>query len=250
MWFDIDREPPAGIDAALEDARRLAVTLADGYGFDDAAQLWFFSGSKGFHCGLPSGLWKPEPSANFHRIARRVAESIAQTAGVVVDTSIYDAVRAFRAPNSRHPKTGLHKVRLEVSALMAWGASAILKYAAEPRGFEPPELPEESADFFVANWDTAATQVRAEAYAIRERRAAVAVDGAKLNKLTLTFIREGAAVGDRHRLLFSAAANLAECNCPPALAFELLTEAALDTGLPPGEVKRQIECGLTQGGKT
>lgn len=51
-------------------------------------------------------------------------------------------------------------------------------------------------------------------------------------------------MGDRHRLLFSAAANLAEFGCPPALAHELLTESALDSGLPPKEVRRQIDCGL------
>jgi hypothetical protein len=66
-----------------------------------------------------------------------------------------------------------------------------------------------------------------------------------LNRSTLAFIRDGAAEGDRHRRLFSAAANLAEFGCPPDLAAELLTEAALDSGLSPAEVRRQIECGLT-----
>jgi hypothetical protein len=32
--------------------------------------------------------------------------------------------------------------------------------------------------------------------------------------------------------------------CPPPLAHALLTEAALDSGLPPSEVRRQIDCGL------
>jgi hypothetical protein len=32
--------------------------------------------------------------------------------------------------------------------------------------------------------------------------------------------------------------------CPPALAHALLTEAGLDSGLPPKEVRRQIDCGL------
>jgi hypothetical protein len=45
--------------------------------------------------------------------------------------------------------------------------------------------------------------------------------------------------------LFSAAANPAEFSCPPALAHALLTEAALDGGLAPKEVHRQIECGLS-----
>jgi hypothetical protein len=45
--------------------------------------------------------------------------------------------------------------------------------------------------------------------------------------------------------LFSAAANLAEFGCPPALAHALLTETALDSGLPPNDVRRQIDCGLS-----
>ena len=73
-------------------------------------------------------------------------------------------------------------------------------------------------------------------------------DGPTLNRSTLEFMREGAVVGDRHRMLFSAAANLAEFGCPSALAHALLTEAGLDSGLPPKDVRRQIDCGLTAGG--
>ena len=47
-----------------------------------------------------------------------------------------------------------------------------------------------------------------------------------------------------HARLFRAAANLAEFSCPPALAHELLTTAALDSGLAPADARRQIDCGL------
>lgn len=77
-----------------------------------------------------------------------------------------------------------------------------------------------------------------------ERHAALTNGTPRLNRATLDFIRDGADQGDRHRLLFSAAANLAELGCPSALAHALLTEGALDSGLPPAEVRRQIECGL------
>jgi hypothetical protein len=69
-----------------------------------------------------------------------------------------------------------------------------------------------------------------------------------LNRSTLDFIREGAGTGDRHRLLFSAAANLAEFGCSPTLAVALLEESALDSGLPPKDVRRQIDCGLAAAG--
>ncbi len=44
-------------------------------------------------------------------------------------------------------------------------------------------------------------------------------------------------------MLFSAAANLAEFGCPPRWLFALLEKAALDSGLPPKEVRRQPNAG-------
>jgi hypothetical protein len=64
-----------------------------------------------------------------------------------------------------------------------------------------------------------------------------------VNKLTRTFLNGEVEAGDRHRLCYSAAANLAELGCPLPAVRALLTEPALDTGLPPKDVARQIECG-------
>jgi len=250
LWFDIDRDPDAGgVAAALQDARKLAVALSDRYGVDDAAQLWFYSGSKGFHVGIRTDLWAPEPSIDFHRIARCFAEAIAEAAGVVIDTGVYDKVRAFRAPNSRHPKTGRHKRCLIVDELMRLTAEAIVNMAGEPMPFELPDSPPESSDFLTGHWNTASRQVREQAEAAEYRRADRDQGNGEptLNRLTLQFIREGANQGDRHRLLYSAARNLSELGCPPALAHALLTESALDSGLPPAEVRRQIGCGLKDG---
>jgi hypothetical protein len=68
--------------------------------------------------------------------------------------------------------------------------------------------------------------------------------GSRLNRATLEFIRDGATSGNRALALFSAAANLAEFGCSLELAEALLTEPALDSGLTPSEVMRQIRCGL------
>jgi hypothetical protein len=205
--------------------------------------LTFFSGSKGFHVGLPTCLWMPEPSADFNRVCRCLAETVAAAAGVTTDVGVYDKVRAFRAPNSRHPKTGLHKRRLAVEELLHLSADAIVKLAGEPMPFDPP-APTGRNDALAADWQAASEQYRRQAEAKADRQAAT--NGTPtLNRATLDFIRDGAAVGDRHRLLFSAAANLAEFSCPPALAHALLADAALDSGLPPAEVRRQIECGLS-----
>jgi hypothetical protein len=159
---------------------------------------------------------------------------------------VYDKVRLFRAPNSRHPKTGLHKRRLTLDELLHLGAARVRQLAAAPEPFTLPVVaaadPQAAAD-----WQAAEQAVRREAEARAEQRASLASGKPRLNRATLDFICDGADLGDRHRLLFSAAANLAEFGCPPALAHALLTDAGLDSGLPPREVHRQIECGLAHG---
>ncbi|RLT01809.1 MAG: DNA primase [Planctomycetota bacterium] len=238
VWFDIDR---TDLEAARRDAARLCLCLVDRYSLDDDGLLIFFSGSKGFHVGLPTDLWQPSASLTFHHTARRLAEGLAAAAQVTIDGGVYDKVRAFRAPNSRHQKTGLHKRRLTFDELMGLSVDAVKRLAEKPEAFDVPTMPtlnEQAA----TDWREAVHSVERTTEAKAERRAAGM--SSRLNRSTLDFIRNGAGSGDRHRLLFSAAANLAEFGCPSELVRELLTEAALDSGLAPNEVRRQIECGL------
>jgi hypothetical protein len=240
LWFDLDA---ADLDAALRDARKLAVGILHRYrALDDDALLLFFSGYKGAHVGLPV-TWGPAPCVTFHRTARHFAEALAAAFGVTTDSGVYDKVRLFRAPNSRHPKTGLHKRRLSLDELLHLDAARVWELAAAPEPFAVPVMTAADPQA-VADWQAALRAVGREAEGKAARRAALADGAARLNRATLAFIRDGAGQGDRHRLLFSAAANLAEFGCPPALAHALLTEAALDSGLPPADVLRQIECGL------
>lgn len=240
LWFDIDVEDD--LECARRDAARPVLLLVERFRLDDDDPLVFYSGSKGFHVGLPTALWGPAPSAMFHRVARRFAESLAALANLAIDTGVYDKVRAFRAPNSRHPKTGRHKRRLSLDELMLWSAATILGQAMTPAPFDVP-APETHCDQAAVDWQAAQQQVEQQTEANLQRRA-TGNGTATLNRQTLAFIRDGAGTGDRHRLLFSAAANLAEFGCPPGLVNALLTEAALDSGLPPRDVARQIDCGM------
>jgi hypothetical protein len=178
-------------------------------------------------------------------VARRFAETIADQSAIAIDTGVYDKVRAFRAPNSRHDKTGLHKRRLTFDELLHLSTAAIKTLAAEPAPFDIPTAPALNSQA-AADWRQATEQVGKRAEANTQRR--LALNGsATLNRATLEFIRDGATAGDRHQLLFSAAANLAEFGCSLALAEALLSDAALDSGLSPSDVRRQIECGITGG---
>ena len=225
LWWDIDADE---LGYAHKDAGALAAFLVERYAVEPGDLLLFFSGSKGFHVGLPTALWSPAPSEVFHKVCRRFAERLAELATVTIDAGVYDKVRAFRAPNSRHPKTGLHKRRLTFDELLG-PLAIIVGLAKTPAPFDVPAVTKTS-EAAAADWQAAVDQVAREGEARAARRAAG--NGAPtLNRSTLDFIREGAGTGDRHRLLYSAAANLAEFRCPPALAVALLEEAALDSGL-------------------
>jgi hypothetical protein len=241
LWFDIDRD---NLDQATADARRLAAGLADSYRLDGDELLAFFSGSKGYHLALPlSVCGSPGPSKNFQTVCRRFAEAVALRSAVAIDSGVYDRVRAFRAPNSKHPKTGHHKRRLTHGELLGLTTRRIVELATEPAPFDLPD-PAPVADQAVRDWSAAVESVATEDRAAESRRGSVGRMGSRLNRATLEFIRVGAGTGDRHRLLFSAAANLAEFGCPQLLAEALLSESALDSGLSPSEVHRQIACGL------
>ena len=240
IWFDIDR---TDLEAARRDAARMCLFICERYSIDDDSILVFFSGSKGFHIGLPTDLWQPTASLLFNAVARRLAEGLAGAVQVVVDSGVFDKVRAFRAPNSRHGKTGLHKRRLSLDELMKLSVERIRELAREPLAFDVPTV-STRCDVAAGDWQETVERIEHETEATRERRAS-SDRSARLNRATLDFIRDGAGSGDRHRLLFSAAANLAEFGCPVELAHELLNEAALDSGLSPSETRRQIDCGLS-----
>ena len=134
LFWDIDR--PGDLGRAIRDARRLAGAILDRYReLDDDALLVFLSGGKGLHIGIPTALWGPPPSPCFHETAKRFALAHAERAGIVVDALIYSKTRLFRAPNSRHPKTGLFKRRLALDELMHLEPAAIVELARHPEPF-------------------------------------------------------------------------------------------------------------------
>jgi hypothetical protein len=251
VWLDIDRDDKAGgVARALADARLLVDVLVETFGVPRGVLVPFLSGGKGFHVGIPTALWVPPASADFHLVARHFAETVAAEAKVAVDAGVFDRVRAFRAPNSRHPRTGLHKRFVSADVLDDVTLDDVLGMARQPAPFDVPAVDGvESADFLVAAWDAAARAVAEKAAAAEQRRQEVATGerGGTVNRSTRAFLAGDVEVGDRHRRLYSASANLAELGCPLAAVTALLTEPALDLGLPPREVTRAIANGHAAG---
>jgi hypothetical protein len=242
IYFDIDRDDD--LDTALNDARRLCGTILDRYTeLDDDDLLIFLSGGKGFHVGIPTSLWMPEPSINFHKVARRFAEAHAERARVAIDTMVYTKTRLFRSPNSRHPKSGLYKRRISYEELKLLSIEGIFGLAVAP---EPFEVPAPKATAPMARNDERDAKAAVARRTI-ERRANYPAEMPRLTATTLDFIHNGADEGERAMRTFMAAANLAECGCPDPLAHGLLTRAARNSGLTPSETWRQIECGLKHG---
>ncbi len=201
------------------------------------------------HLGIPTALWGPTASADFHAVARQFVETVAAEAGVVVDAGVFDRVRAFRAPNSRHPKSGLHKRFIPCDMLDVITLRGVLDMARTPEPFDVPGTDGvESADMLVAVWERAARAVAEKAAAAEQRRVEFANGdrGGSVNKLTRAVLNGEVVEGDRHRLGYSAAANLAEVGCSPAAVRALLTEPLLDLGLPPKDVERCIDNGIAR----
>lgn len=237
LWFDVDRDDLA---VALADARRLAGFVLYWYSaFGEDDPLYFFSGRRGFHVGVPL-THNPPASAGFNAVCRRLAEALAAEVGVKIDTSIYDKVRLFRAPNSAHPKTGLHKRRLSYDELMHLTPERVRELAAAPLAFEVPVVTANPPDL-AKEWSQAEGALREQKAEAAERRPAA---GSRLQRDTLGFIRDGAADGERHNRLFRAAGDLRGRGAPTELVHDLLIEAALDSGLSPSEVARTITCGI------
>ena len=246
LVFDIDVE--GDINEALKQARRLAAWLVDRFKIEPDDAMIFYSGSKGFHVCLRSSLWDGQPAKEFHRYARQFAEFLATNADVKVDSGVYARVNLLRAPNSRHKKTGRFKVQLQFDELQNLTPDEIFTIATEPRkGWIPEHTPysPEAAEC----WAEVCKLVDDDQTATTERRASGS-KASKLNPTTRAFLMDGAFVGDRHRELFSCAANFGEFSSIEELTFAILTPAGLNTGLTASEVQRQISCGLRHGGRS
>jgi hypothetical protein len=240
--LDIDGAGADPVADALDRTRRLLAWLESQGAELDKVSCWF-SGGKGFHVLLPVlGLADAKPGPGFNKAARAFVARIGAATGVGPDLAIYDPVRIFRAPNTRHAKSGLYKVPLRADELLGGiSVDAVRRLAAEPR---PGDVPQQEiwCDWQIGGmWGEPATEAAAAPVA------PVVVDREALNRDTLDFIRRGAANGERERRCFMAAANLAELGADERLASALLQESALDSGLAPNEVRRAIAGGVKHG---
>jgi hypothetical protein len=239
-WLALDIDRAGDLATALADTCRLVAFIQERYRTDPA--VWF-SGSKGFHVAVELAH-NPPPSVAFPAIARTFAETIARAAGVEIDRGVYDRNHIIRLPNTRHPKTGLFKRRIDADDLFQLDIDGILRHAEHPAGDGLPVVWRGDADRLVSDWREAATAIARAT----EARTATYRDfrpDERAPRYLIEFLRFGVPEGERATTLFRSAAWLTEQSAPPSLVYALLTEPGLDCGLPPSEVRRQIACGVT-----
>jgi hypothetical protein len=244
VW-DIDRPDPV---AALVDARTLAQFIINRYGEDGFGA--HFSGHKGYHLSVvaPCGF---HPLPHTPALVRLLALTVALAASVAVDPAIYDRQRLFRLPNSRHPKTGLHKRFLTVKELFALDAERIRDLARHPAGYAVPRTDELNANL-EADWLECERRVLAGTPA--KFGATTRRDAPSSCPVVPHFVRSFIGFGDvadpgRAVTLFRCAAALAEAGTPPAVVVGLLEEPALKCGLDASEVEKQIRDGIEHGAR-
>ncbi|MDG3005387.1 hypothetical protein [Paludisphaera mucosa] len=232
--FDIDRDDHL---EALADARRPHAPLSGRYGRD--AVVAYYSGGKGYHLVVPVPAGAIALAPDVPAIAKVLALRTAEEAGVVVDPAVYDVLRIWRAPNTRHPKSGRCKLQLSAEELESLDAAAI---ASSPRAAAVPSTASLPGPFL------AARDVLAAAPAPASRSATAAAGVARLNVTTRRFLEDPLETHEAGRAvaLYSAAADLVESSGDDvdALVELLQLPIALEIDV---EATRQIRCGIDRG---
>lgn len=242
-WIVLDIDRP-DLVVALEAARRIVKVVHQHYPEMDGDVPVYFSGGKGFHILIELAN-NPSPANGFHRVARAYAESLSARAGVQIDNSIYDIARIIRLPNTKHPRTGLFKRRIDSEMLLSSTIDQIREHARSAAGDGLPRVrpcPKNLAD----DWRQAEEKVARgnEARAVHLAATCREALQRRAPRYLLEFLRFGVNEGERHVTLFWCAAWLTEQGAPPNLCFALLTEPGEDVGLMPRDVERQIQCGI------
>jgi hypothetical protein len=149
---------PGDLDDEDDPARALAelgdlVRRLDALDAPLAAVRLAFSGCKGFSVELPAELFGGfPPSADIARrlgaVARCLLDGLA-----TADFSIYEKLRLWRRTNTRHGKTGLHKIRISAAEAIAGDMAAIRALAASPRDWtDAPDDDWEPVPALVEAW--------------------------------------------------------------------------------------------------
>lgn len=152
VWdFDHEEDP----NQALTDARRFAQNFCSAYDVPASALRFYFSGSKGFHIEAPVTLFGGLPPLTDLRAIKTLALEIGADAPTL-DPTLYEKLRLYRQPNTRHGKTGLYKIPLTRKEFSSLSLNQIRELAIAPREIDTtPDDEWEARPELIALRDTA-----------------------------------------------------------------------------------------------
>ncbi|MFC1527536.1 primase C-terminal domain-containing protein [Candidatus Neomarinimicrobiota bacterium] len=192
--IDIDRK---NLDESLIICRDLIKYLQHDFDVTLDSLVIYFSGSKGFHIGIPiSLLGDIEPSEN---LPLRFKKFVLSFGNWGFDTKIYDKARLWRFENSINSKSGLYKIRLWDRELLDLSIDEIKELAKKSR---------DNSDFPSYN-ETDACPLLTKIWKDTE---AIITPKAKINfshqKDKISFLDKGVSKGNRNNTTFDYAKKL------------------------------------------
>lgn len=236
-FYPTDFDAAGDPDRARTDTVRLVRVLAAEHGVPPAAMRILFSGNKGWSVELPGSLFggfapATDLAVRFKRLARALVPACP-----TLDLSIYEALRLWRWPNSRHGRSGLYKIRLTRHELEHVGLDEIRALASRPR-LLPDDAPDDDwlpRPALVAAWEATVAPARdacgeprpVMALAVGARPLSAA-DAAAL----VTLMAEHWRDGHRHDVSLGLAGWLALAGVPEAQAVRLFRALSADDRKP------------------
>lgn len=143
FYLDFDADATEeGWRAVKQDALAAIYYMQSIYDIDPEMLQIFYSGSKGVHVIVPAQIFGVEPHPRLNEIYRLIYKQMSLVLGDTVDPRIYDWVRLFRLPYSRHQETGLFKTEITLDELKTLSLRDIQRIARVPRVIQrkPPVL--------------------------------------------------------------------------------------------------------------
>lgn len=146
LWIDIDI---AGqLQEATDMVKEFVRKIESKYEISYRSLVIYFSGSKGYHIGIPVECFGAKDfwSDLTPKIFRAMAQAITDNSSVI-DTKIYHVNRLFRCPLSKHPKTGNYKIPVDYTILSSdGGLDEIISYSKEAKIHSRYKLKIEQSD--------------------------------------------------------------------------------------------------------
>ena len=207
-WLPIDIDSD-NLQEAQDFLTSLCTNMQD-YDIDLNICRFYFSGAKGFHVMLPSGVFGAEPSEDIHKRFRRVAVELAR--GISIDTAIYDKTRIFRLPNTINAKTNLHKIELYPFEALSLSIDDILERAKEP------------VDKLDIETDYDHSVELMELYHEDFSKPKENRQFASKYKQSMNRLMQGVGRGERNNIGIRVASHLYQCGLPPKMMYAALEE--------------------------